>query len=210
MGTKIARIALAFIMLVCQGGSIESGVDFSQMPVQTELRLEESLEIENTEDGIDICEKLLENNPENKDVLNNCKIYKDEQVKEAFNTRDVYIKEYNESSCEEDKNIKTCSKQKKSKEFLARASWYGPGFHGRQTANGEVFNENELTAAHKDLAFGTKIKVTNLANGKSIIVKVNDRGPYIEGRQLDLSKGAAQKLDMIETGVADVKMEILQ
>lgn len=207
---KVARIALAFIMLVCQGGSaVESSVDFGQMPVQTELRLEESLEIENAEDGIDICDEIIEDDIENKDVSNNYGV-EGEKVEEAFNTKDVYIEEHKKPSIEEDENIQISSKQEQSKEFLARASWYGPGFHGRQTANGEVFNENELTAAHKELAFGTKIKVTNLQNGKSIVVKINDRGPYIKGRHLDLSKGAAQKIDMIETGVVDVKMEILQ
>lgn len=91
----------------------------------------------------------------------------------------------------------------------AIASWYGPGFHGRLTANGEIFDQNALTAAHKELPFGTKLKITNLMNGKSTIVKINDRGPFIEGRQLDLSKAAAKEIDMILDGVIKVNMEII-
>ena len=93
---------------------------------------------------------------------------------------------------------------------VCKASWYGPGFHGRPTASGEIFDENTLTAAHKELPFGTKIKVTNLNNDKSIVVTINDRGPYIAGRELDLSKAAAQRVEMIEAGVVNVKMEILK
>lgn len=87
------------------------------------------------------------------------------------------------------------------------ASWYGPKFHGRTTANGEIYNQMALTAAHKTMSFGTFLKVTNLKNGKSIIVRINDRGPYIEGRDLDLSKGTAIALGMIQRGVIKVKVE---
>lgn len=88
-----------------------------------------------------------------------------------------------------------------------RASWYGPGFHGRTTANGERFNQGALTAAHKSMRFGTKLRVTNKSNGKSVIVRINDRGPYIKGRFLDLSKGAASKIGMIKTGSGAVCVE---
>ncbi len=90
------------------------------------------------------------------------------------------------------------------------ASWYGPGFNGKKTANGEVFNMNKLTAAHKKLAFGTKVRVTNLKNNKSVVVKINDRGPFVKGRVIDLSKKAAQQIDMIKTGHVPVKIEILK
>lgn len=90
-----------------------------------------------------------------------------------------------------------------------QASWYGPGFHGRKTANGERFNMNSLTAAHKSLPFGTKLKVTCTTTGKSVIVRVNDRGPFKPGRSLDLSKGAAEQLGMIGRGITKVKYEIL-
>lgn len=89
------------------------------------------------------------------------------------------------------------------------ASWYGPKYHGRQTASGEVFDMNRLTAAHKTLPFGTRLKVTHVGNHRSVIVKVNDRGPFISGRDLDLSYGAAKKLGMVEQGVARVKIERL-
>lgn len=74
------------------------------------------------------------------------------------------------------------------------ASWYGPGFHGRTTASGERFNQNAMTAAHPTLKFGTMVTVTNNKNGKSVVVKINDRGPFINGRIIDLSKAAAQKI----------------
>ena len=90
-----------------------------------------------------------------------------------------------------------------------KASWYGPKFHGKLTANGEVYNQMALTAAHKSLKFGTLLKVTNTKNGRSVIVRINDRGPYIEGRDLDLSKGAAIELGLLRKGVARVKIEEL-
>jgi rare lipoprotein A len=85
-----------------------------------------------------------------------------------------------------------------------KASWYGPGFHGRTTANGERFNQGAMTAAHKSMRFGTKLRVTNKANGKSVVVRINDRGPYIKGRFLDLSKAAAGSIGMIKTGSGSV------
>lgn len=87
------------------------------------------------------------------------------------------------------------------------ASWYGPGFHGNVTANGETFNEEALTAAHRNLKFGTLLRLTNPKNGKSVIVRINDRGPYWEKRNLDLSKAAARELGMIEKGVVNLKVE---
>ncbi len=89
------------------------------------------------------------------------------------------------------------------------ASWYGPGFHGRRTANGERFNQNSLTAAHRSLPFGTKVRVTNMNNGRSVIVRINDRGPYAGRRIIDLSAAAARVLGMVGSGVAPVRLEIL-
>ena len=89
------------------------------------------------------------------------------------------------------------------------ASWYGPGFHGNRSANGEIFNQNAFTAAHRNLPFGTQVKVTNLNNGLSVIVRINDRGPYARGRIIDLSAAAARTLGMMQTGVAPVRLEIL-
>lgn len=88
-----------------------------------------------------------------------------------------------------------------------KASWYGPGFHGRKTANGEVYDQMSFTAAHKSLKFGTLLKITNLKNNKSVVIRINDRGPYIHGRDLDLSKAAALELGMVRKGVAKMKVE---
>jgi rare lipoprotein A len=90
---------------------------------------------------------------------------------------------------------------------MMKASWYGPRFHGRITANGELFDQMAYTAAHKKLRFGTLLRITNPRNNKSVVVRINDRGPYISGRQLDLSKAAAIDLGMIERGVSKLKVE---
>ncbi|MCQ0989369.1 septal ring lytic transglycosylase RlpA family protein [Jiella marina] len=89
------------------------------------------------------------------------------------------------------------------------ASYYGKRFHGRTTANGERFNMNAMTAAHKTLPFGTKVRVTNSRNGKSVVVRINDRGPYHGGRVIDLSRAAASRIGMIHSGTAPVKIDIL-
>lgn len=95
------------------------------------------------------------------------------------------------------------------KEETYKASWYGPGFHGRLTANGETYDQEAMTAAHKSLPFNTLLKVTNPKNEKSIVIRINDRGPYIHGRDLDLSKAAARELGMLYGGVADLKVEFV-
>lgn len=89
------------------------------------------------------------------------------------------------------------------------ASWYGPGFHGRRSASGERYNQNALTAAHRSLPFGTKVRVTNTRNGRSVVVKINDRGPYIRGRIIDLSAAAARIVGVMQSGVAPVRVEVL-
>ncbi|MGG6266047.1 septal ring lytic transglycosylase RlpA family protein [Leptolyngbya sp. AN03gr2] len=88
------------------------------------------------------------------------------------------------------------------------ASWYGPGFHGNMSASGERFNQNALTAAHRTLPFGTVVQVTNLDNGRTVSVRINDRGPFSGGRVIDLSAGAARVLGLIDSGVAPVRLEI--
>ena len=88
-----------------------------------------------------------------------------------------------------------------------KASWYGPGFQGRLTANGERFNTNAYTAAHKTLPFGTKVKVTNKNTGRSVVVRINDRGPFVHGRVIDLSKASARAIGI--SGVADITMSRL-
>src|SRR5512135_3460066 len=88
------------------------------------------------------------------------------------------------------------------------ASWYGPGFHGRKTASGERFNQHSLTAAHRKLPLGTKATVINLNNGKTVEVEINDRGPYVRGRIIDLSEAAAKRLAMKRTGTTLVRLEV--
>ncbi len=89
------------------------------------------------------------------------------------------------------------------------ASWYGPGFHGKTTANGETYNQYDMTAAHKILPLGTKVRVTHLGNGKSVLVRVNDRGPFVDDRVIDLSRAAATRLEMMGTGTARVRVQSL-
>jgi rare lipoprotein A len=89
------------------------------------------------------------------------------------------------------------------------ASWYGPGFDGRLTASGEVYDQHALTAAHRTLALGTHVRVTSLANGRSVDVRINDRGPFVDGRVIDLSRGAAEALRMIGPGLMRVRLQIL-
>lgn len=91
----------------------------------------------------------------------------------------------------------------------AVASYYADKFHGRKTSSGETFDMYAMTAAHKTLPFGTMVKVTNLANGKSVVVRINDRGPFVAGREIDVSKAAARQLDMIGTGTARVSLQII-
>jgi rare lipoprotein A len=91
-----------------------------------------------------------------------------------------------------------------------QASWYGPGFFGNRTASGEVFRPGTLTAAHRSLPFGTRVRVTNLWNGRSTVVRINDRGPFHGGRIIDLAHGAATELGLTASGVAQVKLEVLQ
>lgn len=98
----------------------------------------------------------------------------------------------------------------KSRFQVGLASWYGEYHHGRPTASGEVFDMAQLTAAHRTLPLGTRLRVTNLENGRTVRVRVNDRGPYVDGRVLDLSHGAARMLDMVERGVAPVRIEIVK
>lgn len=89
------------------------------------------------------------------------------------------------------------------------ASWYGPNFHGKTTSSSEVYNMHDMTAAHRTLPFGTHVMVTNLNNGKSVKVKINDRGPFVEGRIIDLSYAAAQVLNAVGPGVIPVAIEVL-
>jgi rare lipoprotein A len=89
------------------------------------------------------------------------------------------------------------------------ASWYGSRHHGKRTASGEVFNQNKFTAAHRTLPLGSRVKLTNLANGKSVEVRINDRGPFSKGRIIDVSRAAARSLGMVEQGITTVHIELV-
>jgi rare lipoprotein A (peptidoglycan hydrolase) len=89
------------------------------------------------------------------------------------------------------------------------ASWYGPGFYGRRTASGAVYTGTALTAAHRSLPFGTLVRVTNLENGRTVVVVIDDRGPFVRGRVIDLSAAAARRLDMIRDGLVQVRLEVV-
>ena len=105
---------------------------------------------------------------------------------------------------------KTAKPSKLIQVVQGAASWYGPGFYGRTTANGERFRKGTLTAAHRTLPFGTRVRVTNLSNGRSVVVRINDRGPFKYHRVIDLAHGAASQLKMMQAGEVPVKLEILK
>lgn len=92
---------------------------------------------------------------------------------------------------------------------IGAASWYGPGFQGKKTASGDIFDESKFTAAHKTLPLGHMARVTHLGNGKAVDVLINDRGPYVEGRIIDLSRAAAKAIGLTDSGLAKVKVELL-
>lgn len=94
-------------------------------------------------------------------------------------------------------------------EAEGRASWYGAKHQGKRTASGERFDRHALTAAHRSLPFGTRVRVTNLNNDKSVVVRINDRGPHVRARLIDLSQKAAERLDMLRAGVAPVRVQQL-
>jgi rare lipoprotein A len=94
--------------------------------------------------------------------------------------------------------------------FQGQASWYGPGFYGNRTASGEVLRPGTFTAAHRSLPFGTKVLVTNMANGKTAMVRINDRGPFHTSRVIDLAHGAAMELGVTSSGTASVKLQVIQ
>ena len=108
------------------------------------------------------------------------------------------------------KQNKKPSFNKSKKVFRGISSYYGPKFHGKLTANGEIFDMYGVTAAHKELPFNTYVRVTNENNSKSLIIRINDRGPYVGNRILDCSYGAATKLDFVGAGTAPVKIEVIE
>ena len=113
-------------------------------------------------------------------------------------------------SIENEKMVDEIMERTATKISTGVVSWYGDKFHGRKTASGERYDKHELTAAHKSLPFGTKVKVTNIRNGKSVVVEINDRGPYAKSRVLDLSQAAFSEIGHTNTGVMKVEYEIIK
>ncbi len=103
----------------------------------------------------------------------------------------------------------SCTKEPEVVLQEGTASWYGPGFHGQRTSNREIYNENDSTAAHRTLPFDTIVRVINTENERSVNVRINDRGPYVGERIIDLSRAAAEELDMMESGTAHVRLELV-
>jgi len=119
----------------------------------------------------------------------------------------VDTKKQNKKSKKKDKKS---SFDKSKKVFRGVSSYYGPKFHGKLTANGEIFDMYGVTAAHKEIPFNTTVRVTNENNGKSLLLRINDRGPYVDNRILDCSFGAAKKLGFVGEGTAPVKIEVVE
>ncbi|NOK19798.1 septal ring lytic transglycosylase RlpA family protein [Corallococcus carmarthensis] len=113
-----------------------------------------------------------------------------------------------ETSSSGDEGTKVTRREKMPRNYLGEglASFYGPGLHGRPTASGEKFNQNALTAAHRSERFGSCVKVMNMENGRQVEVRVNDRGPFVDGRIIDVSKAAAKQLGMLDKGLARVRL----
>ena len=137
---------------------------------------------------------------------NNIIYIKNEMIKAVDNSADLYAVKSNKTSTKEKASNSGSSKNSQN----GVASYYGKGLHGSRTANGERHNRNEMVAAHRSLPFGTKVKVTNLSNGKEVVVRINDRGPFIKGRVIDLSYGAFSKIENPGKGITKVKLEVLK
>jgi len=148
----------------------------------------------------------LEEKGKEKEIINSKIIVKEKNFEKEISNNIFKVEKLLK---EEKKDIIEEKEEKENNTYTGIASWYGDFFHGRKTANGERFNKYALTAAHKNLPFNTKVKVTNLHNNKSVIVRINDRGPFIDGRIIDLSMNAAEKIGMKNSGIEKVKIEIL-
>ena len=136
---------------------------------------------------------------------NNIIYIKNEMIKAVDNSADLYAVKSNKTSTKE----KTSNSRSSKHSQTGTASYYSKGLHGSRTASGERHNRHEMVAAHRSLPFGTKVKVTNLSNGKEVVVKINDRGPFTKGRVIDLSYGAFSKIENPGKGLTKVKLEVL-
>ena len=128
-------------------------------------------------------------------------------IKAVDNGTDLYVAKSNKTSTSSKEKTSNSGSSQKSQSGIA--SYYGKGLHGSKTASGERHNRNEMVAAHRSLPFGTKVKVTNLNNGKDVIVRINDRGPFVKGRVIDLSHAAFSKIENPGKGLTKVKLEVL-
>ena len=117
------------------------------------------------------------------------------------------INNNNDAAINEEEKVENTSVVSYIDKGKMKVSWYGPRFHGKTTANGEVFDQSSFTAAHKKYRFGTLLKITNPGNNQSVVVRINDRGPYITGREVDVSKAAANELGLLGSGVAKMKVD---
>ena len=136
---------------------------------------------------------------------NNIIYIKNEMMRAVDSGTDLYVAKSNKTSTKEKTSNSGSSKHSQT----GIASYYSKGLHGSRTASGEIHNRHEMVAAHRLLPFGTKVKVTNLSNGKEVVVKVNDRGPFAKGRVIDLSYGAFSKIENPGKGLTKVKLEVL-
>ena len=136
---------------------------------------------------------------------NNIIYIKNEMMKAVDSGTDLYVAKSNKTSTKEKTSNSGSSKHSQT----GTASYYSKGLHGSRTASGERHNRHEMVAAHRSLPFGTKVKVTNLSNGKEVVVKINDRGPFVKGRVIDLSYGAFSQIESPGKGITKVKLEIL-
>ena len=136
---------------------------------------------------------------------NNIIYIKNEMMRAVDSGTDLYVAKSNKTSTKEKTSNSGSSKHSQT----GIASYYSKGLHGSRTASGEIHNRHEMVAAHRSLPFGTKVKVTNLSNGKEVVVKINDRGPFAKGRVIDLSYGAFSKIENPGKGLTKVKLEVL-
>lgn len=162
------------------------------------------------EDGIEFLDEDEPGKKANKKTNENKEETNQENVKSSANAKPTSAEGITFLDSGELFTKNSAPKRKNgSKVETGKASFYSDKLHGRKTASGEAYDRNKMTAAHRTLKFGTKVKVTNLKNNRSVIVRINDRGPSIKSRIIDLSYAAAKKIGIIETGIADVSMQVV-
>lgn len=141
----------------------------------------------------------------------NCSSHRHNTTSKSTNGKSISLEALKSKTGNTTSKTSSGSKSSSSSSSTMRggASYYADKYDGRKTASGEIFRQNKLTAAHRTLSFGTMVRVKNLKNGKTVDVKINDRGPFVSGRIIDLSRAAAEKIDLVRDGVAEVEVTIL-